>query len=143
MAKFSRREIALKRASIKLGAQDFTTLVEIRDHDFLIDEPEEVGGQDQGGTPSEILLASLASCTAITMKMYAKRKGWPLDGVDMEMELERQTESGELTTFIREKITLHGDLTEEQRKRILAIGKKCPVHRTLTSKVEISSEVMA
>lgn len=131
----------IKRTRISLGATDYTTQVTMRTHSVVLDEPIDKGGVDEGAAPSEVLLAALGSCTAITMKMYANRKGWAVEGIDIDMELERVTERGATTTFIREKINIKGDLSQEQLDRMMVIGKKCPVHKTLTSPVEISSEL--
>lgn len=116
-----------------------------RGHSIVVDEPENAGGQDKGLTPYELLLAALGSCTAITLRMYAERKGWPLDDVAVEVSHERthaqdcadcETEEGRLDV-IRRRVELVGDLSDEQRERLLEIATRCPVHKTLEGKVEI------
>ncbi len=106
---------------------------------WLADEPVESGGTDTGPTPMQMLLGSLGSCIAITMKLYAQRKEWPLEGVDVELEIERFNGAdypgfdgkAAFVHEIRKKITLHGPLDESQRRRINDIGEMCPVHRAL------------
>jgi putative redox protein len=119
-----------------------------RGHSVVVDEPEEVGGDDRGPTPYELLLAALGSCTAITVRMYAKRKGWSLDDVKVELSHERvhardcedcETAEGRLSV-IRRSVTLTGDLDEDQRVRLREIASRCPVHRTLEGVVEIKDD---
>lgn len=108
-------------------------------HILIADEPFEEGGQDSGGTPTELLASSLASCSSITMKMYADRKKWPLEEVKVSIEFKRDIKDGS-TTFYK-KVEMKGDLDEEQRKRIFEISKKCPVHRILLGEIDIESEL--
>ncbi|MCB9232519.1 MAG: OsmC family protein [Bacteroidia bacterium] len=132
----------IKRAAVSIGHANYTTSVKVRSHEFIIDEPLENEGQDLGPTPSEALLSGLGACTAITMKMYAQRKGWEVEGIDVHLTLDSVLERGEKITFIQEKIEIHGNLDASQRERLMAIAKKCPVYRTLTSPVEITAELV-
>lgn len=110
-------------------------------HTWYADEPEEDGGTDSAPTPSELLKGALGSCIAITIKLYAERKKWPLEGVDVQIDYERFNgadydayEGDELYVHeFRKQIVLHGPLTEEQKARLLEIGGKCPVHRALAT----------
>lgn len=104
-------------------------------HLFGADEPVEQGGQDTAPAPDELLEASLASCTAITVRMYADRKQWNLDGVDVAVKLERVDGK---TVFTR-NITLKGNLDTEQKERLLQIAKLCPVSKTLAGSIEINT----
>lgn len=117
------------------------------DHQLVADEPAAVGGADSGATPYDLLLASLGSCTAITVRMYAERKGWPLRHITVRLRhrrihatdcLDCETRIGELDHIERE-LQFDGELTDEQRARLLNIAEHCPVHRLLHSEVHIST----
>jgi putative redox protein len=103
--------------------------VEIREHRLIVDEPEDNGGGDQGPTPTELLAASLASCTAITIEMYADRKEWDLG--DIEVTADFTEASGDKPAKFKVDIRSPAELTDEQRERILVIAHKCPVHKAL------------
>lgn len=117
----------------------FTHQVEIRNHRLTLDEPPEQGGDNRGPTPQELLAASLAACTAITLEMYAERKGWDLGEVAVDCEYE-QAERGSPTNFT---ITLRvsAELSDEQLERIQTIAAKCPVHRTLEGEARFEQRV--
>jgi putative redox protein len=115
----------------------FTHDVEIEGgHTLVIDEPPESGGADAGPSPTRVLASALAACTAITVEMYAARKGWELGAVEVEVDMgydEKATpNSFEVTVRIPEP------LDAEQKERVLAIAGKCPVHRALAAETEIS-----
>jgi putative redox protein len=103
--------------------------VEIREHRLIVDEPEESGGGDQGPSPTELLAASLASCTAITIEMYADRKEWDLGEVVVTADFTEAT--ADSAAKFKVDIQSPAQLTDEQRDRILTIAHKCPVHRAL------------
>jgi putative redox protein len=107
--------------------------VEIRDHRVTTDEPENHGGGDEGPSPQELLAASLASCTAITIEMYADRKGWNIGEVVVDVQYE-PAQRGSPTRFAM-VVQLPKELPEEQRERLMQIAAKCPVHRTLEGEV--------
>ena len=114
--------------------------VEIREHRLIIDETEEDGGGDAGPRPTELLAASLATCTAITLEMYARRKNWELGEVEVTVDFE--TPSGETPPSVATRIRIPAALSDEQRERLLVIASKCPVHRTLASQdLEINDEL--
>ena len=102
-------------------------------------EPTEHGGEDLGPSPQEMLAASLASCTAITMEMYAKRKGWNVDGMAVEVDYQ-PAERGAVTRFeLIMKMPAH--LSDEQVRKLQVIAAKCPVHRTLEGEVAFDERV--
>jgi putative redox protein len=103
--------------------------VEIREHRLIVDEPEQSGGGDQGPSPTELLAASLASCTAITIEMYADRKDWDLGEVVVTADFTEAT--ADSAAKFKVDIQSPAQLTDEQRDRILTIAHKCPVHRAL------------
>jgi putative redox protein len=104
----------------------------MREHRLVADEPEEKGGGDHGPKPTELLAASLASCTAITIEMYADRKEWDLGQVEVNVNFTEASASEPPKFGVQIKVET--ELDEEQRKRILVIAGKCPVHRALASK---------
>lgn len=110
---------------------------------LLVDEPTALGGDDLGPTPYDFLLSALGACMSMTMKLYAERKGWNLQLVEIELEHNRihskdcaecETKHGFLDQISR-KIRIEGDLSSEQKERIIALGKQCPVYRTLAGEI--------
>ena len=117
----------------------FTHRIEIRDHRLTVDEPSEHGGDDRGPSPQELLAASLASCAAITMEMYATRKGWEIGPVEVQCEYS-SAERGSPTNF-NLILRLPNDCSEEQLERLQVIAAKCPVRRTLEGEVVFDERV--
>ena len=113
--------------------------VEIRSHVVVADEPTDKGGADSGPSPEELLAASLASCAAITMAMYANRKGWDIGEMVVDVNYE-PAHRGSPTRFQLEA-RLPRDMPEEQRERLMQIAAKCPVHRTLEGEVMFEERV--
>jgi putative redox protein len=137
-------EPGLVRVS-ETGNGRFQQQIEIGTHRMLADEPADVGGDDTGPTPYGFLLAGLGACTAMTIRMYARRKEWPLDHIAVSLRHEKvhaedcedcETRHG-MVDVIEREIALAGDLDEEQRARLMEIADKCPVHRTLHSEVQV------
>lgn len=118
-----------------IGKEHFRTEVISGAKLIVADEPEELGGTNEGPAPGEFLLISLASCTAITIRMYADRKKWPVEKITVEVDFEKIDNK---TVFKRE-LKLEGEITEEQRARLLQIANACPVHKTLTNPIEIQT----
>jgi putative redox protein len=113
--------------------------VRVGPHSLVADEPVAAGGEDAGLAPHEWLLAGLGACTSMTVKMYADRKGWPLESIEVSVDGEHEGGAFVMKRAVRVK----GDLTEEQRTRLLEIANKCPVHKTLTGTIRIESTIDA
>src|SRR6476661_11245066 len=111
----------------------FRQTIKIREHGLTVDEPADQGGDDAGPSPQELLAASLASCTAITMEMYAQRKGWDIGAVEVSCEY-TPADRGCPTRF-QMVLGLPDGMREEQIDKLQAIAAKCPVHRTLDGEV--------
>ncbi|MGB3591374.1 MAG: bifunctional alpha/beta hydrolase/OsmC family protein [Nonlabens sp.] len=127
----------------------FTTQVKAGRHYFTADEPEDIGGNDYGPTPYELLSSGLATCTVMTIQMYARRKKWKVVNVECHVNYDKkhatdctncEDDSAKIDTFIRE-IKLEGNLDDKQRQRLLQIADKCPVHRTLHSDTQIITKL--
>ena len=127
------------RARARRENGTFRHEVEIREHELLADEPEENGGEDAGPSPQELLAASLASCTAITMEMYADRKGWAVGELEVNVNYE-PAQRGSPTKF-EMQVRMPKELPEEQREKLMQIAAKCPVHRTLEGEVMFDESV--
>lgn len=122
------------------GQGRYRQTVQAGRHSLLADEPEALGGGDAGPAPFDYLLAALGACTSMTLRMYAERKNLPLENVKVELWHEKiEIEGQGKLDRIERHIGLQGDLTPEQRARLLEIANKCPVHRTLTANIRIDS----
>ena len=123
-------------AIIELDQSRFKTKVFAGGHLIYADEPKELGGTDEGMNPGALLLASLGSCTAITIRMYADRKEMPLEGIKIDLAICKEEEMSKETTISR-KIEFTGPLTPEQRERLMVIADKCPIHKLLSNPIKI------
>ena len=136
---------AARWVTTRIGKTGFHTNVNAGAHHMIADEPVSFGGTDRGPTPYEFLLAGLGACTAMTLRVYADRKQWPLEAAMVEMRSGRsheqdcekcETEKVSIGTIER-RITLEGPLTDEQRDRILQIAERCPVKQTLERGIKV------
>jgi putative redox protein len=130
------------------GTGTYTQQITVGDHRILSDEPRPIG-DDAGPNPYDLLLAGLGACTSMTLRMYADRKGWPLDAVRVTLRHSRihaedcahcETTKGWINHIDRD-IELTGALDDSQRQRLLQIANQCPVHQTLTSEIDISTSL--
>lgn len=140
----------IKGVVVRGSAAGFAQEILAGRHRMTADEPVSAGGTDTGPSPYELLLAALGACTSITLGMYARRKGWPLEEVTVNLWHSKVHVSDCADCETREAmldridldIHVSGNLTAEQRSKLLEIADKCPVHRTLTSKIEIRTRVV-
>ena len=141
-----------KQVVVRLEGDDYTTEIQADEHSLIADEPISFGGNDFGMSPYELLNASLGACTAMTLKMYARRKKWPLEDVLVHLsysktqKYEEHKSSPEKSTsridrFERE-LELVGELSQDQKRRLLEIANKCPVHRTIASPSEFATKLV-
>ena len=152
MTQVSQTPLGAGEASVVVrgGGSGLSQEISSGPHRLTADEPVAVGGADTGPAPYDLLLAALGACTSMTVGMYARRKQWPLEGVTVRLRhakvhatdcAECETKSGMLDR-IDVEVALSGPLSEEQRARILEIAQRCPVHRTLTSEIDIRTRLV-
>ncbi|HEY9257278.1 OsmC family protein [Chitinophaga sp.] len=131
-----------QEVKVSLSGHPYQVSIEARDHRWLADEPAEAGGGDTGPQPGELLLSSLAACTAVTVKMYANRKKWPLDNVEVELRFNSAGKPDPLTTVIDMEVHFTGNLSEEQLARLLQIAHSCPVHKILSNPIIVNTKAV-
>jgi len=135
--------------SVTGNAAGFAQVITVGSHQLTADEPTHLEGSDTGPTPYDLLLAALGSCTSMTVAMYARRKGWPLEAVTVRLRHAKihaaDCEACEIKDsrldLIERELELTGVLSEEQRARLLDIANKCPVHRTLMSEIHVETRL--
>jgi putative redox protein len=139
-----------RNVSVKSGLVKYAQTISVGPHNFQADEPSDIGGKDAGPNADELLMASLGACASITVQMYAERKQWPLQGVQIEVSYARvlaedSSASGAKIAMVDQLemvISFAGDLSEEQRNRLFEIANRCPIHRMLVSQVQIHSRLI-
>ena len=129
----------MKATASRTARNAFIHRIDIRQHQLNVDEPNEHGGDDDGPSPQELLAASLASCTAVTIEMYAKHKGWDIGQVEVQCDYQ-PAERGCPTNF-KTVLRLPADCPPEMVERLSVIAAKCPVHRTLDGEVIFTERV--
>jgi putative redox protein len=148
-AKRGRQGPGDNRVVARTEGEGFRTEIVANGHPLVADEPESVGGSNTGPSPYELLAAALGACTTMTLRMYAERKGWPLDAAEARIEhakihcedcADSENPRSRIDHFDRQ-LVLEGELDDEQRKRLLEIADRCPVHRTLHSDVKITTSL--
>ena len=124
-------------AEARNQGEKYATHLKVQQHALLADELPEYGGKDLGPAPGDYLCMALASCTVMTLRMYAERKQWPVEDIHVKVNLVKGADmaSGQNTFFCEIKVT--GELTDEQQKRMMEIAKACPIHRLLTKPSDV------
>jgi putative redox protein len=133
----SAARFTIARASSKSAPVDWRTEIRAGHHDLIADEHPPQGGQDAGPAPYELVLAGLSACTSITLRMYAKRKGWPLESIEVQLRLSREDEA----MWVDREIALQGPLAPEQVARLMDVAERTPVTLTLKNGVEIRTQL--
>ncbi|MCG2611655.1 OsmC family protein [Flavobacterium sp. SM15] len=130
----------MEKISAHIGRQNYKVDVQGSKKTLIIDEPLELGGQDLGLNPKELLAASLGACTSITLKMYANHKGWDLTDVNIDVTFDWDKETSK--SFFTREIELIGNLDDAQRERLLKIADSCPVHKVLMNPTEVETVLL-
>jgi putative redox protein len=125
-----------------IGVENYFIKIESGNHTWNADEPVSAEGKDLGPNPYELLMSSLASCTLITLKMYANRKGWKVDSASVCINFDFEDVEKKRVSQVYRKLTIHGPLDEEQKDRLLYIAKICPVARILEGTIQINTEII-
>jgi putative redox protein len=135
----------MNQVQVKANAKDhYRQSIKASDHAIVSDAPKEFGGKEIGPNPHELMLAALGSCTSMTMQMYAQRKEWDLQNVTVDLtedQVEDANEPGKKVTKITRKISVDGNLTQEQIDGLKAIADKCPIHKLLSGSQQIATEI--
>ncbi|MGN5953995.1 OsmC family protein [Sphingobacterium lactis] len=127
---------------VSIGEESYTTQIQYGDLSLIADEPEELGGQNKGFAPTQLLLSSIGACKAITMRMYANRKEWKVNKIEVKVSSEVQKSEQQQTTYIKCNVFIDGELDADQKKRIYTIGEKCPVQKMLQNPIVVESNLI-
>lgn len=123
-----------------IGREHYCTEIRTATNLIIADEPTDNGGEGMGFSPHELLAAALGGCTNATVRMYADRKGWPLEAIDTHVSIEHGDSFD--VTHIKRTVRFTGNLTAEQRERLLYIANRCPIHRTLTGAIDVHTDLL-
>ena len=123
-----------------LGSENYLMVIKTTSHTVVVDEPESIGGTDKYPNPAQYLLSALASCTAITIKMYADNKGWDVGEINVDVKMKEVISSGIPTKTIVKAVQFENPLEDEQIERLLTIGSKCPISKLLEQPVNMEFE---
>lgn len=134
------KNIVEKDITGHIGSQKYLCTISWRNGQLIMDEPESNGGKDLGPDPYSALLASLASCTLATLRMYIDRKGWDIPEINIAINAAQQLD-GEFETVFSRRITFSTDITTEQKERLIQIANKCPVSKILKGKITINTQL--
>lgn len=129
----------MPKITAHIGKELYKTDIKSATNTIIADEPVAVNGKDLGFAPKELLASSFGACTAITLRMYADRKGWDLSDVKVEVNLEWNEEKSK--TVINRKIALFGTLDDSQRERLLKVANGCPIHKILSNPIQIDTQL--
>jgi putative redox protein len=129
----------MAQVNATIGKAHYATTITTATNTLVADEPVVHGGAAAGLAPEELLAASLASCTSITLRMYADRKQYAVDSIEVNVVVARDNSLN--FTSIERKITIHGNITEDERTRLLEIANKCPVHKILSNQITINTHI--
>ncbi len=130
----------MEKITAHLGSQNYKTEVKTLNNSLVVDEPFDLGGEDLGFNPHELLAASLGTCTVITLKMYANHKGWDLKDVNIDVTFNWIKDENK--SIFNRNIELIGNLDDVQRERLLKIANSCPVHKVLLNPTEITTTLL-
>src|SRR6266853_5222985 len=139
-----------RKVTVIGGPSGLRQAISVGPHHLIADEPKTSGGSDAGPDPYELLLSALGSCTNMTLRMYADRKGWPLKDIRVVLTHSKNhaqdcgncEEPAAILDRIVRRITLIGELSAEQRQKLLVIANLCPVHKSLTSRIDVQTEMV-
>ena len=123
-----------------LGSENYLMKIKTTNHTVMVDEPESIGGSNQYPNPAQYLLSALASCTAITIKMYADNKGWDVGNINVDVNMKEVISSGKTIKKIVKAVQFENPLEDDQIERLLTIGSKCPISKLLEQPVKMEFE---
>ena len=135
----SQKELKMIVSEASLGKDKYKTVLSSGRHVVIGDEPLADGGTDQGMSPYQFVLTGLAACKVMTLRFYADREQWPLDYIHARLEMDVQKREGAMHSEIKTFFRFEGPLTEEQKKKLLVIADRCPVHKLLNGSFQIES----